>query len=67
MSKEEFMALTAEEMYKKYEEAETLRKSNLDSMLSYSEKETEARKDCEDLRRQVGNLKNVVITLSRML
>lgn len=67
MSKEEFMALTAEEMYKKYEEAETLRKSNLDSMLSYSEKETEARKECEDLRRQVGNLKNVVITLSRML
>lgn len=61
------MALTAEEMYKKYEEAETLRKSNLDSMLSYSEKETEARKECEDLRRQVGNLKNVVITLSRML
>lgn len=67
MSKEEFMALTAEEMYNKYEEAETLRKSNLDSMLSYSEKETEARKECEDLRRQVGNLKNVVITLSRML
>ena len=67
MSKEEFMALTAEEMYKKYEEAETLRKSNLDSMLSYSEKETEARKECEELRRQVGNLKNVVITLSRML
>ncbi len=67
MSKEEFMALSAEEMYKKYEEAETLRKSNLDSMLSYSEKETEARKECEDLRRQVGNLKNVVITLSRML
>lgn len=61
------MALTAEEMYKKYEEAETLRKSNLDSMLSYSEKETEARKECEELRRQVGNLKNVVITLSRML
>ena len=61
------MALSAEEMYKKYEEAETLRKSNLDSMLSYSEKETEARKECEDLRRQVGNLKNVVITLSRML
>jgi len=67
MSKEEFMALSAEEMYKKYEEAETLRKSNLDSMLSYSEKETEARKECEELRRQVGNLKNVVITLSRML
>ena len=67
MSKEEFMALTAEEMYKKYEEAETLRKSNLDSMLSYSEKETEARKECEELRRQVGDLKNVVITLSRML
>ena len=67
MSKEEFMALSAEEMYKKYEEAETLRKSNLDSMLSYSEKETEARKECEDLRRQVDNLKNVVITLSRML
>ena len=67
MSKEEFMALSAEEMYKKYAEAETLRKSNLDSMLSYSEKETEARKECEDLRRQVGNLKNVVITLSRML
>lgn len=61
------MALSAEEMYKKYEEAETLRKSNLDSMLSYSEKETEARKECEELRRQVGNLKNVVITLSRML
>ena len=67
MSKDEFMALSAEEMYKKYEEAETLRKSNLDSMLSYSEKETEARKECEELRRQVGNLKNVVITLSRML
>ena len=67
MSKEEFMALSAEEMYKKYAEAETLRKSNLDSMLSYSEKETEARKECEELRRQVGDLKNVVITLSRML
>ena len=61
------MALSAEEMYKKYAEAETLRKSNLDSMLSYSEKETEARKECEELRRQVGDLKNVVITLSRML
>lgn len=67
MSEKEFMALSAEEMYKKYAEAESLRQSNLDSMLRHSEDASEARKECEELRKQVGNLKNVVITLSRML
>lgn len=67
MSKEEFMALSAEEMYNKYAEAEGFRKSNLESMIRYSEKETDARKECEELKCQIGVLKGVIKSLSEIL
>lgn len=67
MSKEEFMKLSTEEMYNKYAEAESFRKSNLDSMLIYSDQATKAKEENERLQRQVCDLKNVVISLSRML
>ena len=67
MSKEEFMKLSSEEMYNKYAEAESFRKSNLDSMLIYSDQAMKAKEENEKLQRQVGDLKNVVISLSRML
>lgn len=67
MSKEEFMKLSTEEMYNKYAEAESFRKSNLDSMLIYSDQAMKAKEENEKLQRQVGDLKNVVISLSRML
>lgn len=61
------MKLSTEEMYNKYAEAESFRKSNLDSMLIYSDQAMKAKEENEKLQRQVGDLKNVVISLSRML
>ena len=67
MSKEEFMALTAEEMYNKYEESETYRKSNFDSMMRYLNERDEARKESEDIRKQIGALKRVIKSLREIL
>ena len=54
-------------MYNKYEESESYRKSNFDSMMRYLNERDEARKESEDIRKQIGALKGVIKSLSEIL
>lgn len=61
------MKLSADEMYNKYAEAESLRKSNFESMMHYLAERDEARNETEAVKNQIGVLKGVIKSLSEML
>lgn len=67
MSKEEFMALSAEEMYNKYKVADEMWSFNLKQSNDYQSEIMKKDEEIDALYKQLDGLRNTIIILGRML
>lgn len=67
MSKEEFMALSAEEMYNKYKVADEMWSYNLDKSKDYQSAIVKKDEEIAELHKQLDGMRNTIIILGRML
>lgn len=67
MSKEEFMALSAEEMYDKYKIAYDMWSFNLKRSEDYKSEIEEKDEEIAELHKQLDGMRNTIIILGRML
>lgn len=67
MSKEEFMALSAEEMYNKYKVADEMWSYNMKQSSDYKSEIMKKDEEIADLHKQLDGLRNTIIILGRML
>ena len=67
MSKEEFMALTAEEMYNKYKVADEMWSYNMKQSSDYKIKIMKKDEEIAELHKQLDGMRNTIIILGRML
>jgi len=67
MSKEEFMALTAEEMYNKYKVADEMWSYNMKQSSDYKSEIMKKDEEIADLHKQLDGMRNTIIILGRML
>lgn len=67
MSKEEFMALTAEEMYNKYKVADEMWSYNMKQSSDYKSEIMKKDEEIAELHKQLDGLRNTIIILGRML
>ena len=67
MSKEEFMALTAEEMYNKYKVADEMWSYNMKQSSDYKSAIMKKDEEIAELHKQLDGYRNTIIILGRML
>lgn len=67
MSKEEFMALSAEEMYNKYKVADEMWSYNMKQSNDYKSEIMKKDEEIADLHKQLDGMRNTIIILGRML
>lgn len=67
MSKEEFMALSAEEMYNKYKVADEMWSYNMKQSSDYKSEIMKKDEEIADLHKQLDGMRNTIIILGRML
>jgi hypothetical protein len=67
MSKEEFMALTAEEMYNKYKVADEMWSYNMKQSSDYKSEIMKKDEEIAELHKQLDGMRNTIIILGRML
>ena len=67
MSKEEFMALSAEEMYNKYKVADEMWSYNMKQSNDYQSEIMKKDEEIADLHKQLDGLRNTIVILGRML
>ena len=67
MSKEEFMALTAEEMYNKYKVADEMWSYNMKQSSDYKSEIMKKDEEIAELHKQLDGRRNTIIILGRML
>lgn len=67
MSKEEFMALSAEEMYNKYKVADEMWSYNMKQSSDYKSEIMKKDEEIAELHKQLDGYRNTIIILGRML
>lgn len=67
MSKEEFMALSAEEMYNKYKVADEMWSYNMKQSSDYKSEIMKKDEEIAELHKQLDGMRNTIIILGRML
>lgn len=67
MSKEEFMALSAEEMYNKYKVADEMWSYNMKQSNDYKSEIMKKDEEIAELHKQLDGMRNTIIILGRML
>ena len=67
MSKEEFMALSAEEMYNKYKVADEMWSYNMKQSSDYKSEIMKKDDEIAELHKQLDGMRNTIIILGRML